>query len=82
MKRAKNLQRLWITSQELTSNSFRSMWREMENAHRTFDQSSSFPGIAAGAPAISVAKTKNAFEVTDELPGLDEKIKLKAADPE
>jgi HSP20 family protein len=49
------------------------MRREMENALRVFDQSSSSPSIGAGAPAISVAETKDAFEVTAELPGVDEK---------
>jgi HSP20 family protein len=31
------------------------------------------PDIGAGTPAISVAETNNAFEVTAELPGVDEK---------
>ena len=62
------LPRLWITS-----DSFRAMRREMENAFRAFDQSSSAPDIGAGAPAISLAETKDAFEVTTELPGVDEK---------
>ena len=46
---------------------FRAMRREMENAFRAFDQGSSSPNIGAGAPAISVAETKDAFEVTAEL---------------
>jgi HSP20 family protein len=45
--------------------------REMESALRAFDQKPS-PGIGAGAPAISVAETNDAFEVTAELPGVDE----------
>jgi HSP20 family protein len=49
------------------------MRREMENAFRTFDQKPSAPGIGAGAPAVSVAETNDAFEVTAELPGVDEK---------
>jgi HSP20 family protein len=49
------------------------MRREMESALRAFDQVSSSAEIGAGAPAISVAETKNAFEVTAELPGVDEK---------
>ena len=65
--------RLWTTSQELTSDPFRAMRREMENALRAFDQNSSSADIGAGAPAISVAETKDAFEVTAELPGVDEK---------
>ena len=49
------------------------MRREMENALRSFDQNSSSPDIGAGAPAINVAETRDAFEVTAELPGVDEK---------
>jgi len=49
------------------------MRREMENVFRAFDQNLSSPDIGAGAPAISVAETKDAFEVTAELPGVDEK---------
>ena len=49
------------------------MRREMENAFRAYDQNSSSSDIGAGAPAISVAETKDAFEVTAELPGVDEK---------
>jgi len=52
---------------------FQAMRREMENAFRAFDQSSYSRNIGAGAPAISVAETKGAFEVTAELPGVDEK---------
>ena len=67
------LPRLWTTSQELTSDPFRAMRREMENALRAFDQNSPSADIGAGAPAISVAETKDAYEVTAELPGVDEK---------
>jgi HSP20 family protein len=49
------------------------MRREMENAFRAFGQNLSLPDIGAGAPAINVAETKDAFEVTAELPGVDEK---------
>ena len=48
------------------------MRREMESVFRAFDQNLSSPDIGAGAPAISVAETKDAFEVTAELPGVDE----------
>ena len=68
-----NLPRLWTTSQELTPDPFRAMRREMENALRAFDPNWSSADIGAGAPAISVSETKNAFEVTAELPGVDEK---------
>jgi len=67
------LPRLWTTSQDLTADPFRAMRREMENALRAFDQNASSADIGAGAPAISVAETKDAFEVTAELPGVDEK---------
>ena len=67
-----NLPRLWTTGQDVTWDPFRAMRREMENALRAFDQN--VPSeIGAGAPAISVAETKDAFEVTAELPGVDEK---------
>lgn len=66
-----SLPRLWTLSQELDP--YRVMRREMENVFRTFDQKPSAPGIGAGAPAISVAETKDAFEVSAELPGVDEK---------
>jgi HSP20 family protein len=67
------LPRLWTTSPELTSDPFRAMRREMENALRAFDQTSPSSDIGAGVPAINVAETKNAFELTAELPGVDEK---------
>ena len=66
-----NLPGLWTTNQELDP--FRAIRREMENAVRSYNQNSSSPGIGAGAPAINVAETKDAFEVTAELPGVDEK---------
>ena len=66
-----SLPRLWTRSQELDP--FRTMRREMESMFRAFDPNSSSPDIGAGAPAISVAETNDAFEVTAELPGVDEK---------
>ena len=68
-----NLPGLWTTNQELSFDPFRAIRREMENAVRSFNQNSSSPDIGAGAPAINVAETKDAFEVTVELPGVDEK---------
>src|ERR1051326_6190360 len=67
------LPRLWTTNGELTSDPFRAIRREMENVFRTFDQNSPSSEIGAGAPAINVAETKDAIEVTAELPGVDEK---------
>jgi HSP20 family protein len=67
-----SLPKLWMMGgQELDP--FRAMRREMENVFRAFDQSSSSSNIGAGAPAISVAETRDAFEITAELPGVDEK---------
>ena len=68
------LPRLWTASQELTSDQFRAMRREMENALRAFDQNLSSADIGAGAPAINVAETKDALEVTAELPAWTRKI--------
>src|SRR5260370_41002393 len=68
-----SLPRLWTRSQELTPDAFLAMRREMANAFRALDQNSSSPDIGAGAPAISVAETNDALEVTAELPGVDEK---------
>ena len=68
-----SLPRLWTRSQELTPEAFRAMRREMASAFRALDQNSSSPDIGAGAPAISVAETNDALEVTAELPGVDEK---------
>ena len=67
-----NLPRLWTTNQDLLD-PFRAMRREIENAVRSYDQNSPSSGIGAGSPAINVAETKDAFEVTAELPGVDEK---------
>jgi len=56
-----NLPRLWTTSQELTSDPYRAMRREMEKVFRAFDQNFSSPYIGACALAINVAETKRAF---------------------
>jgi len=75
------LPRLWTTSQDLVSDPFRAMRREMENALRAFDRGSPSTDIGAGIPPVAVAETKDAFEVTAELPGVDEKdIKVSVDD--
>ena len=75
------LPRLWTTSQDLASDPFRAMRREMENAFRAFDRGSPSANIGAGIPPVAVAETKDAFEVTVELPGVDEKdIKVSVDD--
>ena len=66
-----NLPRLW-PGQEV-GDPFLAMRREMENVFRAFNRKPSTARIGAGAPAISVAETNDAFEVTAELPGMDEK---------
>ncbi len=56
---------------------FRSLRREMEDAFRGVE--SGLPTLSVGArtPAVNVAETANAVEITVELPGVDEKdIKL------
>ena len=63
---------LWPSNQDLID-PFKSLRREMEDVFRAFDRNAPSPSIGAGAPAIDVAETKNAFEVTAELPGVEEK---------
>ena len=65
-----SLPRLWTRSQGLDPFRVR---REMENVFRAFDQKPFYPDIGAGAPAINVAETNDAFEVTAELPGVNDK---------
>jgi HSP20 family protein len=64
---------LWPSNQDLISDPFKSLRREMEDMFRGFDRNSPSPSIGAGAPAIDVAETRDAFEVTAELPGVEEK---------
>jgi HSP20 family protein len=67
------LPRLWTTSQDLVSDPSRAIRREIENAFRAFDRGPPPAYIGAGIPPVAVAETKDAFEVTAELPGVDEK---------
>src|SRR5208282_3752289 len=64
---------LWSSNQDLISDPFKSLRREMEDMFRAFDRNLPSSNIGAGAPAIDVAETKDAFEVTAELPGVEEK---------
>jgi HSP20 family protein len=64
---------LWSSNQDLISDPFKSLRREMEDMFRAFDRNLPSPSIGAGAPAIDVAETNDAFEVTAELPGVEEK---------
>ena len=64
---------LWSSSQDLMSDPIRSIRREMEDMLRTFDRHLPSLRVGAGTPAINVAETKDAMEVTIEVPGVDEK---------
>ena len=64
---------LWSSSQDLMSDPFRSIRREMEEMFRRFDRHLPSLRVGAGTPAINVAETKDAIEVSAELPGVDEK---------
>jgi HSP20 family protein len=64
---------LWSNNQDLMSDPFKSLRREMEDMFRAFDRKLPSPSIGAGVPAIDVAETNDAFEVTAELPGVEEK---------
>jgi HSP20 family protein len=52
---------------------FRSLRREMEEAFRQLDTGLPALSVGAKAPAVNVAETANAIEVTAELPGVEEK---------
>ena len=58
---------LWSGNQDLISDPFRSL-RPMEDMFRAF-----YRNVGAGVPAVDVAETKDAIEVSAELPGVDEK---------
>ena len=60
---------LW-SSPEMMADPFR---REMEDMIRAFDRNLPTLSVGAKAPAINVAETADAIEVTAELPGVDEK---------
>ncbi len=52
---------------------FRSLRREMEETFRVLDSGLPTLSVGAKAPAVNVAETANAIEVTAELPGVEEK---------
>lgn len=52
---------------------FRSLRREMEDVFRAFEGGLPTLSVGAKAPAVNVAETANAIEVTAELPGVEEK---------
>jgi HSP20 family protein len=63
---------LW-SGQDLTPDPFKSLRREMEDMVRNFGQNLPTVNVGAGAPAINVAETDGALEVSAELPGVEEK---------
>jgi HSP20 family protein len=64
---------LWSSRQDLMSDPFRSVRREMEDMFRSFDRGLPSLQVGAGVPAINVAETKDAIEVAVEVPGVEEK---------
>ena len=64
---------LWSSRQDLMSDPFRFIRSEMEDMFRLFDRGLPSLRVGAGAPAINVAETKDAIEVTVEIPGVEEK---------
>ena len=64
---------LWSSGQELMADPFKSFRREMEDMLRAFDRNLPALSVGAKAPAVNVAETPDALEVTAELPGVEEK---------
>jgi HSP20 family protein len=64
---------LWSTRQDQMSDPFGLVRREMEDAFRVFNRYLPSLHVGAGVPPINVAETKDAIEVTIEVPGVNEK---------
>jgi HSP20 family protein len=64
---------LWSTRQDQMSDPFGLVRREMEDAFRVFNRYLPSLHVGAGVPPINVAETKDAIEVTIEVPGVTEK---------
>jgi HSP20 family protein len=64
---------LWSGGQDMMADPFKSFRREMEDMFRGFDRNLPTLSVGAKAPAINVAKTADAIQVTAELPGVEEK---------
>ena len=64
---------LLSSRQDITTDPFKSLRREMEDMFRAFDRNLPTLNVGATAPAINVAETADAIEVTAELPGVEEK---------
>lgn len=63
---------LW-SDRDVMADPFKTMRREMEEMFRSFGQNMPALSVGAGGPAINVAETDSALEVTAELPGVEEK---------
>jgi HSP20 family protein len=64
---------LWSSGQDMMTDPFKSLRREMEDVFRAFDRNLPALSVGANAPAINVAETADAIEVTAELPGVEDK---------
>ena len=74
-----SLPSLWSRNADMLSDPFRTMRRELDSFFGEFGRR--FPDISAdlnaAAPAINIAETDDRYEITAELPGIEEKdIKL------
>ncbi len=63
---------LWSRA-DLTVDPFKTFRREMEDWFSQIDKNLPSLTLGAGAPAINVAETDKAIEITAELPGVEEK---------
>ena len=63
---------LWST-RDLATDPFKLVRREMEDVFRNFGQGLSALNIGAGGPALNIAETEGAIEVTAELPGVEDR---------
>ena len=68
---------LWGGRQDVFSDPFRALRREMQDVEDMFRgftrRLPSVLPVGAGSPSIDIAETKDALEVTVELPGVEEK---------
>ena len=64
---------LLSSRQDMMTDPFKSFRREMEDVFRAFDRNLPALSVGAKAPAINVAETADAIEVTAELPGVEDK---------
>jgi HSP20 family protein len=63
---------LWSRT-DLAADPFKAFRREMEDWFGQIDKNMPNLTVGAGVPAVNVAETDKAFEVTAELPGIEEK---------